>query len=175
MNSEFDGLRELIEGGSDEEDELDDSQSAETIESTPSFIFQDARSMRALHIVNPSNAHIASLLEFYLLNVDPVCKILHRPTVTAYFSDLEKIIDPLTHEFKFRSLAAVSFAAYFAAVASMSAEECMLHLGESKEVLIARYRESTEAALVGADFLNSLDIIPLQALTIYIVSSSSMA
>jgi hypothetical protein len=52
----------------------------------------------------------------------------------------------------------------------MSPEECVTHLGESKDVLVARYKRNIEVALMRADFLNSLEIITLQAFTIYIVS-----
>jgi len=55
-------------------------------------------------------------------------------------------------------------------VASMSSEQCLTQLGESRDILVARYRRDAEVALVRADFLNSLEIITLQALTIYIVS-----
>jgi hypothetical protein len=176
LSNEFDGLRQLIEGDADEEYEFDESASHSVEEkysspcSLPSFIFPDSNSLGSLDIVPPSPAHSTVLVQFYFANVDPVCKILHRPTAIAYFSNFEALIDPLTNQFKFNSFAAVAFASYFAAVASMAPEECLAQLSESKDVLVARYRRNTEVALVRADFLNSLEIITLQALTIYIVS-----
>jgi hypothetical protein len=85
---------------------------------------------------------------------------------------MEALVDPLTYQFKFKSFAAVTFAAYFAAVASMTSEECLAELGESRDLLMARYKRDAEVALVRADFLNTFEIITLQALTIYIVSIS---
>ncbi|KAE9365828.1 hypothetical protein N431DRAFT_562537 [Stipitochalara longipes BDJ] len=176
LSNEFDGLRQLIEGDVDDEDEVDEStsQSAEASSSSPSFIFQDSNSLSGLELVPPSPAHTAVLLRSYFANVDPVCKILHRPTATAYFSNIEALVDPLTHQFKFKSFAAVTFAAYFAAVASMSSEDCLAQLGASKDTLVARFRRDVELALVKADFLNSLEIITLQAFTIYIVVQRSL-
>lgn len=172
LSDEFDGLRQLINGDVYDEDDFDDSPSytAEIPDSSPSFIFQDSDSFIDLEVIYPSAAHIEILFRFYFANVDPVCKILHRPTVNTYFSNLEQLLDPLTHRFKFRSLEAVTFAAYFAAVTSMSSQECLTHLDEERDILLARYRRITEAALVQANFLNSLEIHTLQAFTIYIVS-----
>ena len=173
LSNEFDGLRQLIEGRVDDEDELDDSgsQSMEAIEPSPNFIFQDPDSFISSETFYPSDAHSAVLFQFYFANIDPLCKILHRPTVNTYFSNLETLLDPTTRRFKFRSLEAVTFAAYFAAVTSMSPQECLTHLGEQQDVLTARFKSSTEAALVQANFMNSLEIATLQALTIYIVST----
>lgn len=173
LTHEFDGLRQLIEGCVDDENDFDDStsHSTEAIDPSPNFILQDPDSFIGSEILYPSDAHSAVLFQFYFTNVDPVCKILHRPTVNTYFSNVEALLDPLTRRFKFRSLEAVTFAAYFAAVTSMSTQECLTYLGEPKDILIARYKRSTEEALVQADFLNSLEITTLQALTIYIVST----
>jgi Fungal Zn(2)-Cys(6) binuclear cluster domain len=174
LSNEFDGLRQLIEGRVDDEDDVDDStsRSMEAEDSSPNFIFQDPDRFVDSETVYPSDAHSAALFQFYFTNVDPVCKILHRPTVNIYFSNLEALLDPSTRRFKFPSLEAVTFAAYFAAVTSMSPQECLTYLGEEKDILSARYKSTTEAALAQADFLNSLEISTLQALTIYIVSTS---
>lgn len=173
LGDEFDGLRQLIEGPLDDEDDLDDLTTP-TIEATHSsqcFILQDSNSFVISEAMYPSHAHSALLFRFYFTNVDPICKILHRPTVDFLFTDLEALLDPFSRRFKFPSLEAVTFAAYFAAVLSMSPQECLTYLGEDKDILSARYKRITEAALVQADFLNSLEITALQALTIYIVST----
>ena len=173
LSTEFDYLRELIEGNFEAEDEPDDSIAHDTEEtySSSNLVFHGPGSFAGMQTAYPSKAQQDILFQFYFSNVDPVCKILHRPTVDTYFSNLEQLIDPLTRRFKFRSFEAVTFAAYFAAVASMSPQECFTRLGEQKDVLVARYKRGTEAALVQADFLSSLEITTLQAFTIYIVSS----
>ena len=174
LTHEIDGLRQLIEGRVDDENDYDDSMSpsTEAIDSSPNFILQDSENFIGSDPVYPSEDHSGVLFQFYFTNVDPVCKILHRPTVNTYFSNLEALLDPSTRRFKFRSLEAVTFAAYFAAVTSMSPQECLTYLGEQREILSARFKSYTEAALVQADFLNSLEITTLQAFTIYIVSTS---
>jgi hypothetical protein len=173
LSNEFDGLRELIGCPAEDEDEGDESitQVTEEVDCSPSFILQGPESSTARDIVYPSDAHSAILFQFYFTNVDPVCKILHRPTVTTYFSNMEVLLDPFTRRFKFRSIEAVTFAAYFAAIVSMSPQECLTYFGEDRDVLVGRYKHITETALVQANFLISLEITTLQALIIYIVST----
>lgn len=64
---------------------------------------------------------------------------------------------------------ALMFAMYFAAITSLTAEECMVIFREQKQQLLARYRFGTEQALVQADILNSMEMVTLQALVIYLV------
>lgn len=63
------------------------------------------------------------------------------------------------------------FAMYMLAITSMSDEDCARQFGHSREKLTAQYKYGTEAALANADFLSSLELITLQALTIYLVSN----
>ncbi len=175
LSNEFDGLRQLIEGHVEEEDdEYDESQSPpiEASDSSSNVIFQAAATYNGSEAAYLSNAHSAVLFRAYFANFDPICKILHQPTVHTYFSNLDALLDPSTGKFKFRSLEAVTFAAYFAAVNCMLPEDCLTSLGEAKEILLARFKSNTEMALVQADFLNSMEITTLQALIIYIVSNS---
>ena len=173
LSKEFDDLRQLIEGCVDDDGDVDewDSTSPDATASSPDLMFQDLDKSFGLEAVHPNDTHSAVLFRVYFKNVDPVCKILHRPTVNAYFSNMAALYEPSTRRFRFRSLEAVTFAVYFAAVISMSAEECLMFLGEDKNLLLARYKRSAESALVQADFLNALEITTLQALTIYTVST----
>jgi hypothetical protein len=175
LSNEMDGLRQLLEVHLHEEDEIDDTQSpiAEDSGSSPSFLLHDPRGYDDLEVHYPTTVQALTLFNFYFANVDPVCKILHRPTVDTYLSNMDSLVDPSTRRFKYRSLEAVTFAAYFAAAISMSSQDCLTHLDEDKDALIARYKHQTEVSLVQADFLNSLEITTLQAFTIYIVSLSS--
>lgn len=174
LSNEFDSLRQLIEGHVDDEDNVDEwgSPSTEGAYSSPDVVFYDNDRSSNEEPEHPPDAHSAVLFRVYFNNVDPVCKILHRPTVNTYFSDVAALFEPSNRRFKFRSLEAVTFAVYFAAVNSMSSEECLTYLGEDKENLSARYKRSTEFLLEQADFMNTLEITTLQALTIYIVSVS---
>ncbi|CAF9919970.1 MAG: hypothetical protein HETSPECPRED_004128 [Heterodermia speciosa] len=174
ISDEFTSLKQLIEGHTDDEDGGDEASPLSTgiVDLSSSIILQDPNRLMDSELIFPPVGHSEVLFKYYFSHVDPVCKILHRPTVDTYFSNVEALVHPLTQKFKFRSLAAVTFAAYFAAVNTMSFQECMLYLGEEKTTLLARYRSNAEVALVQADFLNSLEISTLQAFVIYIVSTN---
>ena len=70
---------------------------------------------------------------------------------------------------------ALMFAMYFAAITSLAPDECMIQFGENKEDLLKRYRFGTEQALVQAELLNSMEMVTLQALVIYLVCVPSYA
>ena len=177
LTDEFEGLKQLIENPMEDEDDLDegDSTSTDAAYSSPDLVLQESSNFNDTEISHPPSAHSVVLWQFFFKNVDPVCRILHRPTVNAYFSNLKALFDPSTRRIKFRSLEAVTFAAYFATVTSMPSEECVDYFGEEKDILSARYKRYTEKVLIQADFLNSLEIPTLQGFTIYIVSVSELA
>lgn len=62
------------------------------------------------------------------------------------------------------------FAIYTAAVMSLDDDDCKTTFGESKKMLINRYTQGTEQALVRVGILHSCDIVTLRALVIYLVS-----
>ena len=177
LGDEFDGIRQLLEHPlENDEDDTDDlmSNPPESKDSSPHFIFEDPGSLGGIETSYPSESHRATLFQFYFANVAPICKVLHRPTANTYLSGADELLNHTTGRFKFGSIEACTFAMYFAAVTSMSTQDCMTHFGEEKHVLLARYRRSTETALTQADFMNSREIVTLQAFTLYIVSTPSI-
>ena len=111
------------------------------------------------------------MYDVYFANIDPVCKILHRPTANQHLLYMETLLDLPTRKFHSSSLDAVAFAMYFAAVNTLSPQNCMTLFSEEKGLLLERYRHGTEELLVQANLLSTSDTVTLQALTIYIVSS----
>jgi hypothetical protein len=169
---EVDGLRHLLEHSPDDEDELDGSTSnaTEAKHFSPHFIFNGPASPFESEPPYPSDTHRAILFQFYFANVDPICKILHKPTSFTHLAGAKDLLDESTGRFKFRSIEAITFAIYFAAVTTMSPEECLNYFSEEKDALVMRYKRSTEAALTQADFMNSMEIVTLQALTLFMVN-----
>ena len=67
---------------------------------------------------------------------------------------------------------ALLFAMYYAAVTSLTEEECLQNFDDARSSLLARYRSATESALSNADLLSTKEIGTLQALAIFLVSTS---
>ena len=109
------------------------------------------------------------LSDIFFSRVDPMFKVLHRPTVKDFMSVAARNLDHINTG---DSRAALMFAIYFGAVTSLSQKECLEFFHQDREVLSAHYKFGLEAALANADFLSSMEIVTLQAFVIYLVSRS---
>lgn len=169
-------MREVLNQSSDDED--DDSEV--TPNSSPLSVTQlgysnfvicgpDVLPNVGKILRHPTRSQIGSLYSSFMMNVDPVVKILHGPSLRLYLVEgtrnLECSYGP-------KGLEALTFAIYYATTTSLTPEECLQQYGEEKAVLLARFRSSTEIALAGADFVNTEEVSILQALVLYLVSKS---
>lgn len=118
-------------------------------------------------VAHPSLDYRVRLWAVYTHNVDPIIKILHKPT---FGKQIQAAEDALLGQRPSASRNALLFAVYFAAVSTLSPEACQAQLCQRRDVLVSRYRIGTERALAAADFLNTNDLATLQALVIYVVS-----
>ena len=123
--------------------------------------------LRSLH---PSPVQIEAMCSIYIANVDPINKILHKPTLRRFISGAKDHLDSMPGGSKMQAL---MFAMYFAAITSLTPQECAAQCGEQKQQLLSRYRYGTEQALMQAELLNSMEMVTLQALVIYLVRTHS--
>ena len=100
----------------------------------------------------------------YKTNVDPLVKVVHVPTMTAQVLEAAQHMDSIP-----RGMEALLMAIYYAAATSLWEEECRQNFGENKDDLLARYRFGVEQALARADFLQSDEVIVLQAFVIFLI------
>ena len=173
---EVEGIRQALGQQSDCDDSDEDSwarpeyraQSHSTPGLCSELIFSPPNTAGSDDARHPSKDHISFLCDVYFRNIDPVLKILHRPTTSLELNSFAASANsrPITH-----ATEALFFAMYFGAVTSLSPDECLAHLGEDRAVLVERYKHNTERALNKADYLNSDDLKSLQSLTLYIVCS----
>ncbi|KAI9669612.1 MAG: hypothetical protein M1831_007308 [Alyxoria varia] len=174
LSDEFQGLRQLLEDPGDSEDEVEGSTpgsgswSTEARDASTEFIFGASSSQIDLASCYPSDIHRSILFHYYFSNVSPVCRILHKTTAFEHILSSAELIEQSTRRYKFLSIEACSFAMYFAVVTSMSDEDCRKYLNESRDTLVARFKRCTEVSLAEANFLNSMEIVTLQALTLYV-------
>lgn len=110
--------------------------------------------------LHPPDHHIQFMVEVYFRNVDPILKILHRPTVLKMVSDGTANLN--------QEQEALQVSLYFAAVTSMGSEECTMHLGQDQKTLFKHYQLEVERALATADYLNNSELECLQAFLIYV-------
>jgi hypothetical protein len=115
----------------------------------------------------PSALQILALLGAYMSNVHTVIKILHGPSLSAYLQGKSKSLDCSPGP---KGIEALNFSIFHAAATSLTEEECVVKLGEERQILLRRYRLATELGLAKADFINSTEISTLQALVLFLQS-----
>lgn len=148
-------------GRSSDEDAEEDAVPQDSIDFALGFTSTAAN----LYTSHPPASQILELWNIYLENFDPLTKIVH-PTLQ---SAIEKAIVDLSSLPK--SLEALLFAVYGAAVLSLNDDDCHQRFGESRKALLSRYRLATKTALSRAKLMASVDLMVLQALLIHLLST----
>nr|POE56442.1 bikaverin cluster transcription factor bik5 [Quercus suber] len=113
----------------------------------------------------PAPAEAFRLWQLYVNNVDPLVKIIHAPTIQAQVLDASSHPDTLDPAFE-----ALLFAIFYAAAISTHTPDFVSSGGEQVTAdRLATYRTAVNHALVRARFVESQDIVTLQAFVIYLV------
>lgn len=134
-------------------------------ENSDGFPFVVGGTVASVTSAHPSPIQIFQLWQFYISNVNPLLKITHTPTLQA------QIISASANPAKIsKPLEALMFAIYFSAITSLSEEEVQSTFGEDKAILLGRYHNATQQALVNAGFMRSPELMVLQALFLYLVN-----
>lgn len=112
----------------------------------------------------PDAAHIFHLWQTYLDRVNPLTKIIHVPTLQPYLvqaaSDSRNVP---------KNIEALLFSIFLMAVISLTPDECMELLGQSREEALERYSLGVKQSLRAMSFLKHYDLTTLQAFVIYLV------
>ncbi|KAL8769399.1 MAG: hypothetical protein Q9209_004627 [Squamulea sp. 1 TL-2023] len=183
LSDEVEGLRLELNHTSEDDikEEVDDEEPPPTgmsitpihpshqlpqLPSRNGFIFSFNVPKVDLRFLHPTPVQIETMCTMYVVNIDPLNRILHKPTLRKFITGAKDHLDTMPGGSKMQAL---MFAMYFAAITSSTAEECMASFGEERNQLLARYRFGTEQALVHADMLNSMEMVTLQALVIYLI------
>lgn len=113
---------------------------------------------------HPPYEKALALWETHVENVEPLCKILHVPS-------MDRIIRTSSREPEKASKVdeCLMFAIYHFAVFSMTEDECVEKLGQSKALLMQNYHLATRKALANASFLKTTEISVLQALVLFLI------
>jgi hypothetical protein len=93
--------------------------------------------------------HYDDLLDIYFYNVDPMIRVVHKPTLARKFHSLV------------RECAPIAFAVFYAAIHSLPATAVEERFGERKDDLLQRYEQGVEISLARDNFLttSSLEVL----------------
>lgn len=121
-------------------------------------------------VANVTNAHppaiqMFQLWQIYISNVNPLLKVTHTPTLQA------QVISASANPAKMsKPLEVLMFAIYFAAITSLTEDEVQSTFGDDKAILLGKYHNATQQALVNAGFMRSTELMVLQAFFLYLVT-----
>lgn len=150
----------------DESKEDDMSTHAGAAVTTPSLLLSPYPLCTApeQYELHPDPKHVFKLWQAFADNVNPLTKFIHAPTLQ------QKILETAwTVETVAKPLEATMFAVYALAVASMKPAICRDVFGETRSVLMNRYRMGALRALSGTNLFATRDLHVLQALTLIIM------
>jgi hypothetical protein len=183
---EVDGIKQVLDQPSEDEDDTADDngqQESESPESqyagfqsagepSPGFVLGNPRYHESHQPSHPPTDMVLRLWATYVRNVDPLIKILHRPSLER---DIQIFVRSGKEYQIPASQNALLFSIYLAAVTTLSEDDAQQQLGEGRAALTNRFRIGAERALAAADYLNSSSLVTLQAATIYVTMVRSFS
>ncbi|KAJ5452943.1 Transcription factor [Penicillium cf. griseofulvum] len=110
------------------------------------------------------------LCDIFFHNVDPLFKILHRPSIQAFLKDGKPYLD---YEQDHQAPATLASAIYLCAVCTLNEVECQSMFNASKKIIVTEFQKETEVALARADFVTTNDLTVLQAYIISLLAARS--
>ncbi|KAL9036419.1 MAG: hypothetical protein Q9180_004313 [Flavoplaca navasiana] len=165
LGEEIAEMRDILDDPTDDEGDYPSPGSGSSASANhQGFIFSFSSTILSLRNFHPPPNQILTYWEVYKENVDPLVKILHRPTTEGTLREAAKDLDHIS-----KSLEVMMFSIYFAAVTSLSDEECINMTGIEKESALKKYRFAFEQAMARAGFLNTTELVVLQSFTIFLI------
>lgn len=158
-------MRDILDDPTDDEDDYPSPGSGSSASANhQGFIFSFSSTILSLRNFHPPANQVLKYWEVYKENVDPLVKILHRPSTEKKLSDAAIDLDHIS-----KPLECMMFSIYFAAVTSLSDEECMNKTGMERESALKKYRFAFEQSMARAGFLSTTELIILQAFAIFLI------
>ena len=158
-----DAIQNLSDGEDEDDDDATTSMEDRFMPDPLTGAFLDAYS--SLSHYHPPYDEALVLWQTHIENVEPICKILHVPSVEKIARKGAQNPDQLS-----KSEECLLFAIYHFAVFSMSEGDCLEKLGQPRAFLIQRYHLAVRKALVNASFLKTTEMTVLQAYMLFLLS-----
>ena len=164
-------MRDVLDSsllGDEETISLDSAGMVSTPSTSAGLLFHHTCTAVSVETLHPSPAIVSALWQVFKDNVDPLVKVLHRPSTEKILRKASSAVSSTS-----KSEQALLFAIYLAAVNSVDGAQCQSVLKEPKEDLIRNFRFATEQSLVQAGLLTTSSLMTLQAFVLYLTSLRS--
>ena len=164
LSDEVAEMQDILDDPTDEEDDYPSPGSGSSATANhQGFIFSFSSTVLSLRNFHPPQEQIPLYWNIYKTNIDPVIKLLHIPFHENMISKASQDLDNVS-----KPLEVFMFAIYYAAVTSLSPDDCILHLGLQKQAAVRKYRFATEQALARTGFLSTQDFVVLQSMLLFL-------
>lgn len=158
-------LQDILDPTSSEDEEYQTPDSASTRSCNhDGFLFSFHSLSHSLRSYHPSPEKIFVLWDVYQNNVAPLVTVIHKPIAKRRLMEAAQHCEALD-----KNTEALVFSIYLAAAMSMSSEECLDKLGESRDAAVKLYRFAVEQALAKANLLNTQSLVLLQAAVLFLI------
>ncbi|KAI1139875.1 hypothetical protein F5Y05DRAFT_334812 [Hypoxylon sp. FL0543] len=132
---------------------------------TPPLQLAYPKDQPELHELHPEPRHIFRFWQIFVEQVHPITMIVHAPTLQQRILEASWNTSQAS-----KSLTAIMFAIYTVAVTPMSTADCQASFGETRDILLMRYRGATVRALMAAEFLTTRELEVLQAFVLFLLA-----
>lgn len=164
LSEEVAEMRDILDDDTEDEDDYPSPASGSSASANhQGFIFNFSSTSLCLREFHPVPEQIPLYWGIFKTNVDPVIKLLHIPhyekLVRQASLDLDHVSKPIE---------VLMFTIYFAAITTLPTDVCRVQLGLEKQDALRRYRFAVEQALARAGFLNTQELVVLQAMVLFL-------
>ncbi|CAG8972941.1 hypothetical protein HYALB_00001361 [Hymenoscyphus albidus] len=166
LREEIEDPRDILNGSVCSDDETNENSIFPCAES---FLVGHSPSPQMLTMQHPQPVHIFKLWQTFLVNVNPLVKMVHAPTMQQTILDASGDLENIS-----RPTECLMFAIYLLAVTSLATEDCESMFGDSRSNLTKKYSHATLQALINSKFLKSLNISTLQAFAFYLLAAQKL-
>jgi len=164
LSEEVAEMQDILDDPTDDEEDYPSPGSASSASANhQGFIFSFSSTILSLRKFHPPVTQIPVYWNLFKSNIDPVMKLLHIPTMEVRISRVCQDLDSIS-----KPMDALLFTVYFAAVTSLSPEDCIVQLGHEKQAALRKYRFAAEQAFARAGFLSTQELLVLQALLLFL-------
>ena len=164
LSEEVAEMRDILDDDTEGEDDYPSPGSGSSATANhQGFVFSFSSTILSLRNFHPAPEEIPMFWAVFKTNVDPVIKLLHLPHYEQMIIQASLDLDHVS-----KPIEVLMFTIYFAAITTLSADDCILQLGLEKQAALRKYRFAVEQALARAGFLNTQELLVLQSMLLFL-------
>ncbi|KAL4975096.1 fungal-specific transcription factor domain-containing protein [Aspergillus desertorum] len=163
LGDQIEELQDILDHSSSEDDDYLSPEPSSYSTMHDGMLFGFYSLAHTLQIFHPPPSKVPVLWDIYAENVKPLLPVVYGPAAQQLFVVAAETPDNLD-----KNDEALVLAMYFAAIVSMSAEQCAFRLGEVRDTLVSRFRFGVEQALSKASLMNTQSLTLMQAAVIFL-------